>query len=206
VKTKALFTGVQRGLVDHLLATRTVALLANPELQLYSRPGETEADFAARCEAAADAGADKAAAAVAKRLEARIKRARDAVATAEDRVAQAEATKDSRAQDELLSGAGDLLGAVFGGRRSARSIASKVGTVTRRRGRANEAAKRVEVARNRVHEKVEAVADLEAELADELAVIADEWDAKAAAIEPLDVPLEKTDIKVRQLSLVWVPI
>ena len=95
---------------------------------------------------------------------------------------------------------------MFGGRRSARSIASKVGTVTRRRGRANEAAKRVEVARNRVHEKVEAVADLEAELADELAVIADEWDAKAAAIEPLEVPLEKTDVKVRPLTLVWVPV
>ncbi len=95
---------------------------------------------------------------------------------------------------------------MFGGRRSARSIASKVGTVTRRRGRANEAAKRVEVARNRVHEKVEAVADLEAELADELAVIADEWDAKAAAIEPLEVPLEKTDVTVRPLTLVWVPV
>ncbi|MGK2949767.1 MAG: helicase HerA domain-containing protein [Acidimicrobiales bacterium] len=206
VKTKTLFSSVEKGLVAHLLATRSVALLHNPELKLYSRPGETEADFAARCEAAADTGADAAAAKVAKRMEARIKRARAAVATAEDRVAQAEATEESRSRDELLSGAGDLLGAVFGGRRSARSIASKVGTVTRRRGRANEAAQRVETARNRAHEKVEALADLEAELADELAVIGDEWDARAVAIEPLEVPLEKSDISVSQLALVWVPV
>lgn len=183
-----------------------MSLLANPELGLYSRPGEAEPDFLARCQQAADDGADKAAAAVAKRLEARIKRARDAVAAAEDRVAQAAATKASRDQDELLSGAGDLLGAVFGGRRSARSIASKMGTVTRRRGRTNEAAKRVEAARNRVHEKVEALADLEAELADELAVIADDWDAKATAIETLEVPLEKSDVKVSHLALVWIPV
>ena len=90
LKTKAVFTTVQRGLVDHLLASRTVTVLANPELKLYSRPGETEPEFAARCEAAADTAADQATAKVAARLEARIRRARDAAATAEDRATQAE--------------------------------------------------------------------------------------------------------------------
>jgi len=206
VKTKAWFTALQKALVDHLLASRTVSVFQNPELKLWSRPGETEEAFAARCDAAADAEADKQAAAMAKRYEARIQRARAAVATAEDRVDQAEAAKDSRRSDELLSGAGDLLGAVLGGRRSARSIASKVGTVARRRGRSNEAAKRVETARNRVEEKTSALADLEADMADELAAIADEWDAKALAVEAVAVPLEKSDIRVTDLALVWIPV
>ncbi|MGV3758216.1 MAG: hypothetical protein ACO1PW_01575, partial [Actinomycetota bacterium] len=206
VKAKAWFSALQKGLVDHLLASRTVTVFRNPELKLWSRPGEDEEAFAARCDAAADAEADKQAAAMAKRFEARIDRARAALATAEDRVEQAEAAKDSRRNDELLSGAGDLLGAVLGGRRSARSIAGKVGSVARRRGRSTEAAQRVETARNRVDEKAQALVDLEADMADELAAIADEWDAKALAVEPVEVPLEKSDIRVTDLSLVWIPV
>lgn len=55
-------------------------------------------------------------------------------------------------------------------------------------------------------EKAEALADLEAELADELAVIADEWGAKAVAVEPLEVSMEKSDVRVTQLMVVWIPV
>ena len=55
-------------------------------------------------------------------------------------------------------------------------------------------------------EKQEALADLEADLADELAAIADEWDDKAAAIEPLEIPLSKSDVRVTELVLVWMPV
>jgi len=206
VKTKALFSTLEKDLVAHLLATRTTAILTNPELDLFGRPGEAETDFLARCEAAADAGADAATAKLTTRFESRIQRARDAVAAAEDRVEQAEAAKSSRRSDELLSGAGDLLGSIFGSRRSAGSIARKVGSIARRRGRSSEASTRVETASNRAAEKTEALADLEADLAEELAAIGDEWDAKAAAVEHLEVALEKSDVRVTDLALVWIPV
>jgi hypothetical protein len=205
VAKKAYFTALQRDLVAHLLASRTTSLFANPDLKLYSRPGESEVDFAARCEAAADEAADTAAAAMVKRYETRIRRAREAVAAAEDRVEQAQAAMSSRRNDELLSGAGDLLGSLFGSR-TASGVSRKVGSVARRRGRSNEAAKRVETAGNRAQDKAQALIDLEADLADELASIADEWDAKAVAIEPFEVPLEQSDIRVADLALVWIPV
>jgi hypothetical protein len=204
--TKGLFAAFEQDLIAHLLATRTTSLLANPELKAFSRPGESAEEFTARCEAAADERADAEAAKVVTRFESRIARARDAVSAAEDRVDQAEAAKDSRRNDELLSGAGDLLGSLLGSRRSAGGIARKVGSVARRRGRSNEASKRVESASNRVEEKVRALADLEADMADAVAAIAEEWDSKAAAIEPLEVPLEKSDIRIADLALVWVPV
>jgi hypothetical protein len=197
---------VPKTLTEHLLATRTVALSSNKELKLVSRPGETAEAFAARCDAAADAEADKRAAALAKKYEARVRRARDAVAAAEDRVEQAEEVQKSRRTDELLSGAGDVLGSIFGGRRSARSIASKVGGAARRRGRSSEADRRADAAANRVGEKQQALADLEADMADELAAIAEEWDAKALAIEAVEVPLEKSDIRITDVALVWIPV
>lgn len=206
LSTKGLFTAVQKGIVDHLLATRTVTLFANRDLKLVSRPGETQEAFTARCDAAADAAADQQAAALAKRFQAKIERARTAVATAEDRAEQAKAAQSTKKTDELMSGAGDLLGAVFGGRGSARSIARKVGSLATRRSRSSEASKRVEAAGNRVEEKQQALADLEADMADELATLGADWDAKALAIEPLDVPLERTDVQVRELALVWIPV
>ena len=39
--TKTFWTGVERDLVDHLVRSRTVELQANKKLKLYSRPGET---------------------------------------------------------------------------------------------------------------------------------------------------------------------
>ncbi len=206
LKTKAYFTAVQKGIVDHLLASRTVSLLTNRELKLTSRPGETAEAFASRCDAAADAQADTKIAAVARKYETRVQRARAALTAAHDRVEQAETAKDSRRNDELLSGAGDLLGSIFGGRRSSRSVLGKVGQVARRRGRTSEASKRVATAENRVAEKSDALLDLEADMADELAGMADEWNAKAAAVEPLEVGLERSDIRVTALALVWIPV
>ncbi|MET0728261.1 MAG: DUF87 domain-containing protein [Acidimicrobiales bacterium] len=206
VTARSFFTSVEKDLAAHLYATRTIHLLTNPELKLVSRPGETAEAFAARCDAAADTAADKEAAQVAKRFEARVQRARDALAAAEDRVEQAEVTRSSRRNDEMLSGAGDLLGSIFGGRRSARSIAGKVGTIARRRGRSSEASQRVDTAANRVAEKAQALADLEADMADELAAIADEWNAKVTANEHREVPLERSDIRVTEICLVWVPV
>ena len=39
-----------------------------------------------------------------------------------------------------------------------------------------------------------------------MAAIADEWDAKAAAIESYEVALERTDVRVTDLSVVWVGV
>lgn len=205
IRTKGLFPTFRKGLTDHLLATRTVTLWVNPDLKAYGRPGEEEAEFRSRVAAIADAGADAQGAKVAKRYEGRIQRARAAVATAQDRVEQAEEAKDNRRNDELVRGATDVLGGLFGGRGGVRSIIRSAGSAASRRGRTSEAGKRVDAARNRVEEKAEALADLEAEMTEELAAIVDEWDAKEAATTTMEVPLERTDITIVDLTLVWVP-
>ena len=63
----------------------------------------------------------------------------------------------------------------------------------------------MEQALARVDAKQADLAELEAELADQLADIATRWDDKAAAVETLDVPPEKSDITVTRLTLLWLP-
>jgi hypothetical protein len=131
------------------------------------------------------------------RYEARIARARDAVGAARDRAA--EAAQSTRRTAELAAGAGSLLGAMLGGRRSARTIARDVGRAISGRSRSDQAARRVQTAENRAQDRQEALADLEADLAQALTAIDDEWSAKAAAVETVDVSVEKSDLMAKVL-------
>jgi hypothetical protein len=203
---KTFFTGVEKALVDHLYRTRTMQVMRNPELKLVVRAGETPEEFAARCSAAADEGADRDQVALQAKYEARIAKAREALGAAMDRVAQAEAAESTRRQSDMVAGAGSLLGAVLGGRRSARTMARDMDRVLTGQGRRDEAAQRVRSAENRAHDRQEALTKLEADLARDLATIDEKWTAKAAAIEPIEVPPERSDIRVTARCVVWIPV
>ena len=78
-------------------------------------------------------------------------------------------------------------------------------SISRSQGRASTANKRLDSAKNRADEKQDALADLEQEFEADLAEVHAEADAVAAAIDTMTVPLEKTDVKVVDIALVWVP-
>lgn len=203
---KSYFTGAERAVVDHLYRTRTMQVMRNRELELAARVGETHEQFAARCTAAAAEGADRDQVSLQTRYEGRIGKARDAVGSAMDRVAQARAAENTRRQSDMVAGAGSLLGAVLGGRRSARTMARDMSRVLTGQGRQQEAAQRVRSAENRAAERQEALSELEADLARDLAAIDEKWAAKAGAVETVEVPLERSDIRVTARSLVWIPV
>ena len=77
--------------------------------------------------------------------------------------------------------------------------------MSRSQGRASTAGKRLESASNRAEEKQDALANLEQEFESDLAAVHPVAEAAAAAIDTLQVPLEKTDVKVVDIALVWVP-
>ena len=113
---------------------------------------------------------------------------------------------EATARNEWIGGAADVLGGFLGGKASTRSIARSVTGATSRRGRGSTAGQRLESAQNKVADTAAQRDDLVAELEQAIVDIGREWDAKATAIETVDVPLEKTDVKVLQLGLVWIPV
>jgi len=48
--------------------------------------------------------------------------------------------------------------------------------------------------------------ELESELSDDLNDIQDEWSEKVLEIESVVVGLEKTDITIDDVALVWIPV
>lgn len=205
VATKGYFTTLQSVLKDRLVGEQSSEIQRNAALKLFSRPGETAEEFAQRCRDAADAAADAEADKVRQRLEAKISRLQSLIAESQLRAQQAAQQASTSRTQEVISGAGSVLGALFGGRRSASSIAGAFGRGASGRARTQRVEDRAEAAAARVADKQEDLDALEAQLADEIADIAAKWQDDAAAIETVQIPLEKGDIAVQQVALVWVP-
>ena len=210
LKAKAFWTGVERDLVDFLVRSRSIELRVNKELRLFSRPGESADAFYQRCYQAADAGGDEDTAKLRDKYQAKVTSLQTQLQTAEDRADVLEAQQKGRRNEEMLSTAGSILGGLLGGRRSRGgllgSVLGKAGTAAGRRGRTAASGERLDAAENKIQLLHQQMEDLEADLTQEVTDIDAKWMAVAKNITTVPVTLEKIDVKVTQLSLVWVPV
>ncbi|HEY7344368.1 MAG TPA: DUF87 domain-containing protein [Gaiella sp.] len=199
------FTATAKDIQRHLVDRRPLELQRNRALKLVSRPGESPEDFAQRCDAAAQERADAESAKIRDRLEAKRDRLDKALAQAQRRVEELDTDTRTRQASELISGAGAVLGALFGGRRSARSMASAIGGAASRRGMTARTSQRRESAEEKVDATKDDLAELEQEILDEIAEIDERWKATAEEVDTLQIRLEATDVRVLETRLVWVP-
>ncbi len=197
---------VGTALKNRLVADETLTLQRNPELKLWSRPGESPEEFALRCQAAAEDGADEATAKIRAKLEKKRQSVEAALAKAEDRVAELEVQTQGRTQQQLIDIGTSVLGGLLGGRSRTRGLASAARRMSSGTRQKASAKARLESAQNRAAEKIGELEELEQDLQDAVIEIDDEWSARAEATEEVEIPLEKTDISVDDLMLVWLPI
>ena len=205
IHTKTFFTNATRDVKDRLYRSETMTLLRNEPLKAFSRPEESREDFEARCLRLADDAADADLDKVRQALEKKIDRVQDAIAKAEDRLREAESKAENSRSDEILSGVGDVLGSLLGGKKSGRSILGGIRRAGSKRKTRQAAAERVRTAENRLTEKIDELEELEIELADTVEDIVEDWTDKASEITDFEVSLEKSDISVDSLKLVWMP-
>ena len=208
IDTKTWFRSVTTDLADHLRRAQRVTIMRNPALRLYSRVDETRDDFLARCDAAAQVDADAETAALTEQLNRRERQLDDKLTRARQRVEQLEVDESTRRHGELLAGAGQLLSVLFGGRRSTRSVVTGLGRTVSgmagRRGTTSRTAQRREAAVEQAARYSDDLLELEQGLADELTAIDARWQEAAADIEEVAIGLERDDIDVTDVALVWI--
>ncbi len=205
VSESKFFTQTAKDIQQHLVDRRPLELQRNRALKLVSRPGESADDFAKRCDEAAQGRADAEAAKIKDRLEAKRERLDNALAQAQRRVEELDTDTRTRQASELISGAGAVLGALFGGRRNARSMASALGSAASRRGMTARTSERKQTAEDKVGATKDDLAQLEQEILDEVTQIDARWKDTAAEVDTLTIRLEATDVRVLETRLVWVP-
>ena len=189
IAQKRYFDNVSRMIIRDLDARKTIIVHRNQSLKLTSRPGELLTDFKARCLVVAT---DRADADIAKLTQRYMKRIRTARRDYENAVRTADSA--AQAMDALQGEA--AVGMVFdllSGRRPRVSSSKRRSAQTR-----------LARAEDKIEDKKARFEDLNDELASEVAATQDEWTEKATDVEEIDVGLEKDDIEVDRVTLVWV--
>ena len=201
----SFFKQVERDLVDHLTRSLTMEVPVNQDLKLYGRPGEDDAAFAARCAQVANERADAETAKLRDKYEKKATTLRDRIEAATDAAEVASDQQKARERDSLLSSAGSILGGLLSGR-SRGGLLGQIGRAAGRGTRTSAGASRVDAAQNKVGRLQEELEAVEAELADEITEIDDRWTGLAANVSTLSIGLERTDVKVTQLAVAWIPM
>lgn len=200
----ALDAKVAGKLDDRLVAwvarAAPITLHACPELKLVGKPDQPEAVFrsevAVKLREARDAAVDKLRAKYAPKLAAIEAKQR----TAADRIAREQSQASSATADSAINIGASVLGAIFGGRRA---TASRIGSAARSVSRT--AAQRGDVDRARA-----AAAALDADHAELEAELAADVAAIRAAPEPevttVQIAPKKADTAVTKLAIAWLPV
>jgi hypothetical protein len=202
VDSAAYWRTLATSIVDSLVAGHRVTIHKNPGLSIYSRIGESEEDFAARCAHEAERGADADLAKLKDRYASRIRTAKERLRTAEARAASLSSDLELDRDDELIEGVGDLLGAFAGGR----SGSAALKRAARRRSETARTGQRLAAAEDTVAARLDDIVAIEDDLATDVERITAEWESRAGDIEDFEVGLERDDVHVLDLRLVWLPV
>jgi hypothetical protein len=191
--------GLTRSVVEDVYRTETRGMFVNAALKAYGKPGEARDAFDARCRAQVEDRIDAAAATLQERYEKKVVRLQDRINAKEAKLVEKQGVLQSRRVAEAVN-VGETLLSFFGGRR--RSLGS---AVTKRRQSAT-AKRQLATLGQEIERLGEQIQDLELELQEKLD------DLRAAQEDKLDVTverevrLEKADIRLLDLSLLWVPV
>ncbi len=206
IKDSAWIKNAQKSVVDYLLATQTIQIYRNEKLKVWSQATETEADFVARCDSLAAQQSATERTALEKKFDDKIDKVSDSVREAERRAAIVREEASSRKKNEIISGAGALLGALFGSRKKASSIARSLGGAANRRGRSSTSAAKVEGAEDKIENLQQDLEQLETSRTDELFALETKWRDIARSTTSVDVTVERADINVQEFAILWVPV
>jgi hypothetical protein len=199
------YTAWNRELKRWLRQNETLSLYRSKQFRLTSELGETEGEFRARLQTAANEKRDQAIAKIRKRyasktttLENRLLRAQQAV----ERERQ-QATK--KKLDTAVSFGTAILGAVLGRKRLSTTSAGRIGTAIKTASGARKETmdiKRAEETAARVQADMEA---LSRQLEQEIAALDTAFDAQAEELDEIIIRAKATDIHVPVLGLGWMP-
>ncbi len=115
IKNKTYFSAAKTAIKDHLYREMEITIFHNPSLKLYSRAGESEADFELRCQTVADAKADADVDKLRTTLSKKLDRINASIEKAEDKIRELEFDAASRKSDQRTSQVLDIAGGLLGG-------------------------------------------------------------------------------------------
>lgn len=199
------FTGWQKSFADFLYRNQTYELLKSPAFGLVSRPEESERDFRIRLADVARERRDEEVEKLRDKYAAKQRVLESQILKAEQKVEREREQAKDQKMAAVVSVGTSILGAFLGRKTFSATNVRRAQGVVRGFSRSSKEARDVERAEESLEHLQERHAELEAELEAEIAEIAERNDPRTEELEPFVLKPRRTDVEVRQVSLLWVP-
>ena len=194
----ANYKPVKEEFEDWIYRKERVHLYFSPLYKMYSKLGESEGDFRSRLAHKAREVRDEQVDKMRDRFESKINTKMGQLRRAEITLDKEQAEASSSTWSAGASILGGLLGGLLGGRKSRRSGVSSATRAMKQRRDVGHAKEKMAIIQDDIDE-------LEAELAEEIRELEEKYDVFTTPLEPAAIKPYKKDIKVRAVSLIWLP-
>jgi hypothetical protein len=190
----------EKRVLDEVFRGETTEMYKQRALRLVSGAGEARDAFEIRVREAIQERIDTKVAKLKDSVDRKVQRLESRRRQLEERAAGLESASRAQTATEVVGAAEMVFGLFFGGRRkSVSSMASK-------RQQSRRAKERVEQSKSKITELEREVFDLTVDTEDKIAEIENDELGAVDDIETVEVRLERSDVKVRDYGIVWVPV
>ena len=199
------YTAWRREFKQWVRQNETITLYRSKKFALTSEAGETEGDFRARLQVAANEKRDQAVAKIRKRYASKTTTLENRLLRSQQAVERESQQASKKKLDTAVSFGTAILGALLGRKRISSTSAGKFGTAIRSAsGARKESAdiKRAEETVGKVKADIEA---LSRELKKEVATLETGFNAQTEELKEIVVRAKTTDIHVPLVGLAWMP-
>ncbi len=183
---------------NYLYSDKRHLILEHPKLKVYQATQESEANFIARVKHLTRELRDENMDELQEKYELKFDKITEKIRKEEQDLNEAKAELRGRRTDEWINGAQTLI-SIFGGRTRSLSTAA-----TKRR-MARKASQKRDESKEDIAVLQDKYQDLQIELDQKLAELRIHWDEIANSISKKEVKPTKTNIKVDNVSIVWLP-
>lgn len=199
VTAKGGLAALAKALKSHLVHAHVGHVFYSEPHRAWSAPGETQAAMVARMALLDREARDRAVQALRERYAPEVRRLEDRIERARDRVARERDQYSARKVDTAVSVGTTVLGALFG-----RSVLGRATTAARGAARASRDREDVQRAEQAVAELERELEELEAALADDLRAL-EAAPFGAPVVSAREVRPAKGDLEVIELAVAWIP-
>ena len=172
-------------------------------LKLSSKPGESEGEFRARIglqlREQRDAEVDR----LRKKYAPRLQTLQDQQVRAQQKIEKEKSELSQQKLQTVLNVGATILGAFFGRKAVSTASVSRVATAARSASRISRESQDVDQAAGSLETVQQRLADLQAELEQEIARVQGELDPAAITLTRIEVKPRKTDTVISEVALVW---
>jgi len=183
----------------------TITLYRSKKFALTSEAGETEGDFRARLQIAANEKRDQAVAKIRKRYASKATTLENRLLRSQQAVERESQQASKKKLDTAVSFGTAILGALLGRKRISSTSAGKFGTAIRSASGARKESADIKRAEETVRKVKSDIEALSRELQKEIAALETGFNAQTEELKEIVVRAKATDIHVPLVGLAWMP-